>query len=124
MMFPNAREGTIDEPLPCGGESPPFFSYLDCLGWCRQERDSFEIEWQDAVVWVPAGAVSATQPAMAVARTRRCRRSPWLRPKPRWAQKFRALAEKMLNDPKAAGAFRLTTQLICCGRCSTTADGT
>ena len=50
MMFPNAREGTIDEPLPCGGESPPFFSYLDCLGWCRQERDSFEIEWQDAVV--------------------------------------------------------------------------
>jgi hypothetical protein len=50
MMFPSAREGTIDEPLTHGGNSPPTFSYLDRLSWCWPNPGSSAIDWQDAVV--------------------------------------------------------------------------
>jgi hypothetical protein len=50
MMFPSAREGTIDEPIAFGGESPPFFSYLDRMAWCRPIHGRSVIEWQAEVV--------------------------------------------------------------------------
>jgi hypothetical protein len=47
MMFPGAREGTIDEPFAYGGESPAFFNYLDRLAWCRPNPGSSVVEWHN-----------------------------------------------------------------------------